>query len=40
VLSKVDMQLLPDHGHDVHMFLLRMPGLDRLAHLHPARDGQ
>ena len=30
--------VLPDHGHDMHLFLVRMP--DVLAHLHPVRiDG-
>lgn len=27
--------LVPDHGHLVHLFLVRMPGLDRMLHLHP-----
>jgi hypothetical protein len=32
--EKVD-ELVPDHGHIVHLFLVRTPGLDRLWHLHP-----
>jgi hypothetical protein len=27
--------LIPDHNHLVHLFLIRMPGLDRFWHLHP-----
>ncbi len=29
--------LIPDHGHIMHLFLLRTPGFDRLWHLHPDR---
>jgi hypothetical protein len=30
--------LVPDHGHLVHLFLVRAPGLDRVFHLHPERE--
>jgi hypothetical protein len=33
-------KIIPDHGHLMHVFLLRMPEMDRFYHLHPDRAGQ
>lgn len=31
-------KIIPDHGHLLHAFLLRVPELDRFYHLHPDRS--
>ncbi len=30
-------EVLLDHGHEMHLFLIRVPGSDQMVHLHPDR---
>ena len=30
-------KFLPDHGHLMHLFLIRTPGMDQMFHLHPTQ---
>jgi hypothetical protein len=34
-LNRRTDDLLPDHGHLMHLYMIRMPGMDRVWHLHP-----
>lgn len=36
--TEVKMEdVIPDHGHLMHLFLIKLPGMDRMWHLHPER---
>lgn len=37
--SRLSTDLLPDHGHLMHLYAIRMPGMDAAFHLHPTPVG-
>src|SRR4029077_4523086 len=36
-LNRRTDDLLPDHSHLMHMYMIHLPGMDRVWHLHPER---
>jgi hypothetical protein len=39
-LTRKTDDLLPDHGHLMHLYVIRVPGMDLVWHLHPNRTGE
>jgi hypothetical protein len=38
--KRVNMEeVIPDHNHLMHLFLISTPGMERMWHLHPEREG-
>lgn len=36
-LNRSTQDLVPDHGHPMHLYMIRLPEMDRVWHLHPER---